>query len=337
MGRTPPSQLMLQPVSLAGLAAESGLELRGPDREIRTFNYIAGPPAHADVQLTYATTPDYVAEFAHRGIAACVVPRSLSEHLPSGTSVLISDGDAVAAFYGIFASLVGAGRWETVSGARGSGVIIAPSAVVHDGVRLGDGCRVMDNAVVLPNSWFGDGVVIKPNAVIGGDGFEVKAIDGRRRVVPHAGGVWLGDDVEIGSNTCIDRGLFGEFTSVGPGSKIDNLVHVAHRASIGPDCSVIACAEISGSVVLGENVWVGPNASINQGLTLGDHSFVGTGAVVTRPVPAHALVYGSPAKVGGWLCSCRAALAIVDRRATCGSCGRSYETDAAGAVVPAGR
>ena len=337
MQATPPPQLMLSATSLAVIAAESGLELLGPDREIRTLNYIAGPAQYADVQLTYASTTTFAADFARRGIAACVVPRTLANAVPAGSSLLVTDDDPIDAFYGIFTSLVGAGRWQTLPESRGDGVRIARSAVVHDGVHLGDGCRIMDNAVILPNTWLGDGVVVKPNAVIGGDGFEVKTIGGRRRVVPHAGGVWLGDDVEVGSNTCIDRGLFGEFTAVGPGSKVDNLVHIAHRATIGAGCSIIACAEVSGSVVLGDNVWIGPNASINQGLTLGDHSFVGTGSVVTRPVPAHALVYGSPAKAGGWLCSCRTALKVADGVAACGACGRTYQVDSAGGVMPSPR
>ena len=158
-----------------------------------------------------------------------------------------------------------------------------------------------------------------------------EAMGSRRRVpaggdeiVPHAGGVWLAEGVEVGSSTCIDKGLFGDFTCLGPGTKVDNLIHFAHSAVAGPDCSLVACCEISGSVVLGRGVWVGPHVAINQGLRIGDHSYLGTGAIVTRSLPAHSLAYGSPAKVMARVCSCRSKLTFMNGRAECKTCGKQY-------------
>ena len=329
-----PRMLSREPVRLSALAKRYGLTLRGPDRDISTMNYLDAPAAGRGRQLTYATTARYVHAFIGSGIAACLTRLDLAPATPPDVSLLLVDGDPIDAFYTILADSAREGHWEMLAPGRGRDCEIADTAVIHDHVVIGDECRIMAGAVLLPNTRLGRGVVIKPNAVVGGDGFEIKVIGRRRRIVPHVGGVWLEDDVEVGSNTCVDRGLFGEFTWIGSGSKIDNLVHIAHRVAIGSECSVIACAEVSGSAVLGRNVWVGPNASINQGLSLGDHAFIGTGAVVTRPVPAYALAYGSPARVNGWLCHCRGALVFADGHSVCPSCGAAYRLEN-GQVTPA--
>ncbi len=177
--------------------------------------------------------------------------------------------------------------------------------------------------VILPNSYIGPGVVVKPNAVIGGNGFESTS-GNQRRIVPHAGGVWLASGVQVGSCTCLDKGLFGDFTTIGNHTLIDNLVHFAHSARAGAFCSIIAGAEISGSVVLGDGVWLGPNCSISQGIHIADHCYIGTGSVVVRDLAAHSLAYGSPAKFAAWVCECRNKISFDDSRSTCSACGKEY-------------
>jgi UDP-3-O-[3-hydroxymyristoyl] glucosamine N-acyltransferase len=340
-----PRYLKMRSVLLSDLARRYGLELVGRDRGIRTLNYVHCPQQIREEVLTYAVTASYVHECVERGLAACLVPHKLRPtDSTDATTFLVTERDAEETFYGVFADLVGADAFEHLPSRRGAGVDVASTAVVHEGVTLGDGCRIMDHAVILPNSNLGRNVVIKPGAVVGGDGFEVKQFNGRRGVVPHVGGVWLEDDVEVGSCTCVDRGLFGEFTFVGAETKIDNLVHVAHRVSIGRGCYVIACSELSGSVVLGEGVWVGPNSSVNPGLALGDYSYVGTASMVTRSVPAHGLAYGVPARVNGWMCRCRTRLVFTDGRATCSRCEETYHLQgevvtrlgSGGSPIPAG-
>lgn len=319
----PPARLAMEACTLASLASRFDLELIGPDRTVDAFNYVHAPEGLASRQLTYAASAGWVEECTVRRIAGCVTTRALvgkGEH----TSFLVTEGDPVEAFFTMFATLQREGRWKRLDAHRAVDAEIASTAVIRENVVIGPRCRIMDHAVVMPNSWLGEDVVLKPGAVIGGDGFEIKRMNGRRQGVPHAGGVWLADGVGIGSGTCVDRGLFGEFTTVGAGTQVDNLVHIAHRAVLGRDCSVIACAEVSGSVVLGDGVWVGPNASINQRLTLGEHAFIGTGAVVTKPVPAFALAYGSPARVKGWRCRCGASLEFAAAVATCSACGAAY-------------
>lgn len=137
----------------------------------------------------------------------------------------------------------------------------------------------------------GDAVLIGSNNSIGFEGFGFHK--GKR--IPHKGGVLIGSNVEIGSNTCIDRAVIGD-TVIGDNVKIDNLVHIAHGVKIGNGSIIVAGAVICGSVTIGENVWVGANACIRQHLTIGDNAVIGMGAVVVKDVPAGQTVAGNPAK-----------------------------------------
>jgi UDP-3-O-[3-hydroxymyristoyl] glucosamine N-acyltransferase len=112
---------------------------------------------------------------------------------------------------------------------------------------------------------------------------------------PHVGGVEIEDDVEIGANTCIDRGSLGN-TIVRRGAKIDNLVHIAHNVVVGRNAFVIANAMIGGSTILGDGSWTSPSATLRDGIRIGDGATVGLGAVVTKSIPDGAVWMGTPAR-----------------------------------------
>lgn len=109
--------------------------------------------------------------------------------------------------------------------------------------------------------------------------------------MPHLGLVVIGDDVEVGSNICIDRGTFSN-TTIGNGTKIDNLIHIAHNCQIGDNVIMAAGVKLSGSVTIGDRVWMGTNSTVMQGVTIGDGATIGIGAVVLRDVEPGQTVVG---------------------------------------------
>jgi len=317
-----PAPLPLADVTLADLARRHGLELRGPDGPVRFLARMKQSRSEMDRVLTYVTSAEWLTAFAAGDHEAAVVERRFAHgDPPDGRAWLVCDGSAEEGFFRIHLDSVASGRTTFLEAARGEGCVIHPAATVMDHVRLGRDCRIDAGAVLYPNTVVGDRTHIQANATLGGEGFEAKYIGGVRRIVPHTGGVFVADDCSIGSATCIDRGLFGTFTAIGVGSQVDNLVHIAHNVDIGADCGVVACALVAGSAVLGRGVWFGPHAVCNHEIRFGDYAYVGTGAVVVRDVPAHGLVYGSPAKVHGWACRCRTKVALDGERATCPKCG----------------
>lgn len=190
--------------------------------------------------------------------------------------------------------------------AVGPNVVVGPRAVVGDGCvlcanvavaarcRLGERCVLFEGVVVRPGSVLGKRVRIGPNSVIGWDGFGYYLKDGVHHKVPHAGNVVIEDDVEVGACACVDRAKFGS-TLVGAGSKIDNLVQVAHNVRVGRGCILVGQCGIAGSARLGNYVVIGGHAGIRDHITLGDGVQCAAYAAVAQDVEAGQAVAGAPA------------------------------------------
>jgi UDP-3-O-[3-hydroxymyristoyl] glucosamine N-acyltransferase len=180
-------------------------------------------------------------------------------------------------------------------GARlGAGVVVGAGAVIGDGSVIGDDTRLMPRVVLYPGTQIGARCLIHAGAVLGADGFGFATSGGTHRKVPQLGRVVVDDDVEIGANTTIDRGTLGE-TRIGRGTKIDNLVMVAHGASIGPHGLLAAQAGISGSTRIGSHVTVAGQSGAAGHLRLGDHVVVAAKSAVFADVADGAFVAGIPA------------------------------------------
>ena len=180
---------------------------------------------------------------------------------------------------------------------------IGDRCVLHAGVRLyadvslGRDCVLHSNVVVRARSRLGDRVVLHQGVSIGADGFGYRPRpDGTGLLkVPQIGGVRIGDDVEIGANTCIDRGKFGD-TTIGEGTKIDNLVQIAHNCRIGRTCIIAGVVGIAGSVVVGDNVQIGGGAGISDHVRVGEGARIAARAGVHRNIPSGETWVGIPAE-----------------------------------------
>ena len=183
----------------------------------------------------------------------------------------------------------------------GSDVTLGDRVVIMSGVRIGDGCRIGSNTVLYPNVvlypgvHIGCGCLLHAGCVIGADGYGYVQIGQTLRKVPHLGTVEIGDGVEIGANSCIDRAKTGA-TTIGSGTKIDNLVHVAHNVRIGQSCLLIAQVGIAGSVTIGNGVTLAGQVGIGDHITLGDGARVGAQGGVIGNVAAGETVSGYPAR-----------------------------------------
>lgn len=178
----------------------------------------------------------------------------------------------------------------------GDGVTLHAGARLYAKVTVGDGAMIHAGCVIRERCRVGHNVILNPGVVIGADGFGYRpAPDGSGLLkIPHLGGVIVEDDVEIGANTCVDRGKFGD-TVIGAGTKIDNLVQIAHNCRIGRSCVIAGLAGLAGSVTVGDGVQIGAQAGLTEHLTVGDGARIGAQAGVMRDVPAGASVVGSPA------------------------------------------
>lgn len=183
-----------------------------------------------------------------------------------------------------------------------SGVRIGSGCVIHAGVfvgretTIGDDCVIWPNAVIRDGCILGHRVTIYPCAVIGADGFGFHFDEDRHNRIPHVGGVILGDDVEIGACSCVDRAKFG-YTTVGRGTKIDNLVQVGHNVRIGEHCVLAGQIGIGGSVRIGDFGALGGQAALVENVTLGRGVRVGGGdTTITHDVADGMTVSGYPAQ-----------------------------------------
>lgn len=176
----------------------------------------------------------------------------------------------------------------------GRGSFVGPLCFVDDDVTLGEGCHLGPGCVLMRGTRLGDRVQLQPGAVVGADGFGY-APEGQGNVkVPQVGGVTLADDVELGANTCVDRGALSD-TRVGRGTKIDNLVQVAHGVVIGEDAVVVAQVGLAGGARIGDRVVFGGQSGCTPFITVGDDARIGARGGVTRDMPARAAWSGVPA------------------------------------------
>ena len=172
---------------------------------------------------------------------------------------------------------------------------IGAHCVIGQGATVGAECHLHPHVVVYAASRIGTGVTLHSGVRVGSDGFGYTRVEGVHLKVPQVGRCVVGDDVEVGANTTLDRGSLGD-TVIGQGVKIDNLVQVAHNVRIGARSLLAALVGIAGSTRVGEDVWMGGQVSAINHLEIGDGARLAFGSTVMRDVPAGETVSGHPAR-----------------------------------------
>ncbi len=172
--------------------------------------------------------------------------------------------------------------------------IISGGCQIGENTRIGRNCRLDGNVVIYHGCRLGDNVVIQANTTIGSMGFGYSFIDGVHELIPHNGGVVIEDFVHIGANCCVDRAKFGD-TIVGAGTKIDNLVQIAHNVVIGKCCLIASLSGLSGSCRLGDGVVLAGQVGLADNIEIGDGAMVGAQSGVMKDIPAGQKVAWTPA------------------------------------------
>lgn len=310
------------PVSptVSELAALVQGEVRGNGAaEIRGVRSLqeAGPG-----DLTFCESERFARLLPASRASAVLVPRSLPRDAQSDQVTLILVDDARSAFHQLRAQLLGPARtrWVGVhplavvaeSAKLGQDVAVHALCVVGESVEIGDRSTLCPGAVIGANCRIGRDVVIHPRvvlyegvtigdrveihagAVIGSDGFGYQTKDGRHNKIPQTGGVVIGDDVEIGANSTIDRGMM-ENTTIGDGTKIDNLVQIGHNCKIGRHNIYCAGVGIGGSTTIGDYVVLAGQVGVKDHITVGSGATIAAQAGLLRDVPAGQTMWGTPA------------------------------------------
>lgn len=191
--------------------------------------------------------------------------------------------------------------------AIGANVVISENARIGDnvkiyaGVYIGEDSKIGNDTVIYPNVsimdrvTIGDRVIIHSGSVIGSEGFGYVKEGVKHFKIPQLGAVSVGDDAEIGSNVCIDRSTTG-VTRIGRGTKIDNLVHIAHNVSVGEDCIIVAMTGIAGSSKVGDRAVIAAQVGVKDHVNIGEDAFVLGRSGVTKDIPPKSMVSGYPAK-----------------------------------------
>ena len=178
----------------------------------------------------------------------------------------------------------------------GEGVHLHPLVYVGPGVEIGEASVLYPHVVVRDGVRLGRRVIVHSGAILGADGFGYADDGTRYRKIPQVGSVVVEDDVEIGANATVDRATLGQ-TVVRRGSKIDNLVQVAHNCRIGRHNLLISQMGIAGSSSTGDYVIIAGQTGITDHVTIGDRAILGAQSGVTKDVPANCVVGGNPARV----------------------------------------
>lgn len=300
--------------TLTEITARFGGELIGQDTVIAAVAPAA--QARAD-EITFLANPKYRQEVSDSQAAAIIVSTKAAEHFPGRTLIITADpylyfAKVARLFHPIQAAQPGIHPSAVIesSATVPASCEIGTNVYIGANTVLGERCRILANSVIEHSCTIGDETVLHPNvtvyhgctlgqrveihsgSIIGADGFGLAFAGDSWFKIPQTGAVTLGDDVEIGANTTIDRGAMND-TRIGRGSKIDNLVQIAHNCEIGEHTVIAACTGISGSTKIGSYCILGGGVGTVGHIEIADKTTIGGGTSITHSIKESGSHYAS--------------------------------------------
>lgn len=303
-------------IRLADLGAQLGAEVVGDGSlEIRGVRPLDSATAE---ELSFLHNPKYVNEakaseagailvadpeaFPGRNLLVCPEPYLALAHAleifhpvespPAGVHPTASVADGVSLGEGAsIGPMVSVGAGSSI----GERSVVSAGCVLGQGVEIGGDCVLHPRVVVEDGCRLGDRCIVHSGTVIGSDGFGFATVDGSHHKVPQVGIVVLEDDVELGANVCVDRAALGE-TRIGRGTKVDNLVQIAHNVQVGEHCLLVAQVGISGSTTIGHHSVFAGQAGCSGHLKIGSGVVMAAKAAAYKDVPDGATMAGAPAR-----------------------------------------
>lgn len=302
---------------LSDLARAAGLDAALPDLEISGANTLA---AAGPSEIAFFSNPKYRDELkATRAGAVLLGERERDKLNPAAVAVVCAD--PYAAFAKILTLLhpasdalpgvhpsahvdatasvaksahIGANAVIGANAQIGEGAVIGPGCVIGGDVSIGQGSKLFANVTVYHDCQIGQRCILHSGVVIGADGFGFAPTRQGLLKIPQVGSVRIGNDVEIGANSTVDRGALGD-TTIGDGVKLDNQIQIGHNVEIGPHTVIAAMTGIAGSAKIGARCMIGGQVGINGHITIGDDCQIAGRAGVVRDLPPKSRVGGFPA------------------------------------------
>ncbi|MCL2227996.1 MAG: UDP-3-O-(3-hydroxymyristoyl)glucosamine N-acyltransferase [Oscillospiraceae bacterium] len=264
------------------------------DGDFEVFGLLDSPVSSASI--VFIETGEFVGQLGAK-VSCVICPRAVASQVPDGFGILISESPKRLFFklHNLMSEHPSLARERFKTEIGGGCRISNMSFIAENNVKIGNNVLIEEFVSVKENTVIGDNAVIRAGTIIGGEGFYfVRGTSGDPMPVRHFGGTIIEDEVEIQQSCCIDRAYFTwDDTVVGQGSKLDNLVHVAHAAKVGRRVFLPAAALLAGNVVVGDDAWVGPGSTISNNVSIGTNARVSLGSVVTRSVADNSVVTGN--------------------------------------------
>ena len=294
---------------LSQIVQEIGLSYHGEDIEISGMHTLAQANAS---RLSFIDSDVYLEKLKSTKAAAVLLPEKYLQYLPKGVIPLLTADPYLAAarasrLFGYQPSVdhavpqCGEGCQLDPDAVFGNSVTLGDRVTVMAGCVIGEGVSIGDDTILYPHvtlyhgSQIGASCILHAGVVVGADGYGFVRDEAGKHVKFYQNGyVRIGDHVEIGANSTVDRATFGA-TVIGSGTKIDNLVQVAHNCELGEDCLLVCQTALAGSTVLGDSVIMGGQSGATGHLHIGDDAVIASRAGVTKSLPGGKVYGGFPA------------------------------------------